>query len=294
MSIALRANPVVIIGAGRSGTNMLRDILSSVAEVTTWPCDEINYVWRHGNRSYPSDEFTPDMARPDVVNFIRGAFNREVERATKQTNSVGPSIVLEKTCANSLRVPFVKSVLPEAKFIHILRDGRDVVASAQKRWTAPLDLSYIMAKARYVPVSDLPYYALRYGLNRFRKLFSREKSLQSWGPRISSMRNCSRELSVEQVCAEQWARCVELSRSDFENIEKEKIFSVRYEELISDPVGNIANMLSFMGLQCSDDVIESACEDVRRVPSLHKKVPPDLAPETLAVLQPWLEILGYD
>ena len=34
--------PVVIIGAPRSGTNMLRDVLVGVGGYATWPCDEIN------------------------------------------------------------------------------------------------------------------------------------------------------------------------------------------------------------------------------------------------------------
>ena len=39
--------PVIIIGAGRSGTNMLRDLLAQLPQFSTWPCDEINYIWRH-------------------------------------------------------------------------------------------------------------------------------------------------------------------------------------------------------------------------------------------------------
>ena len=44
---------VVIIGAPRSGTNMLRDVLTSLPGFATWPCDEINLIWRHGNRDLP-------------------------------------------------------------------------------------------------------------------------------------------------------------------------------------------------------------------------------------------------
>ena len=43
----------MIIGAARSGTNMLRDVLTSLDGVDTWPCDEINYIWRHGNIRWP-------------------------------------------------------------------------------------------------------------------------------------------------------------------------------------------------------------------------------------------------
>ena len=41
--------PLIIIGAGRSGTNILRDSLCKVDGVVTWNCDEINPLWRHGN-----------------------------------------------------------------------------------------------------------------------------------------------------------------------------------------------------------------------------------------------------
>ena len=40
----LGAKPVVIIGAPRSGTNMLRDVLCDWPGVVTWPCDEINLI----------------------------------------------------------------------------------------------------------------------------------------------------------------------------------------------------------------------------------------------------------
>ena len=49
--------PIIIIGAPRSGTNMLRDVLCNLDGVGSWPCDEINYIWRHGNVKNPSDEF---------------------------------------------------------------------------------------------------------------------------------------------------------------------------------------------------------------------------------------------
>ncbi|MDN5869897.1 MAG: sulfotransferase [Nitrococcus sp.] len=34
--------PVVIIGAPSSGTNMLRDVLTPIPDVPTWPCENIN------------------------------------------------------------------------------------------------------------------------------------------------------------------------------------------------------------------------------------------------------------
>ncbi|MDZ7809391.1 MAG: sulfotransferase [Arhodomonas sp.] len=162
--------PVVIIGAPRSGTNMLRDVLCSLDGVTTWPCDEINYIWRHGNLRYPSDELPPERATGSVRRYIRRQFDWVARR-------YGAETVVEKTCANSLRVPFVDAVVPEAKYLFIRRDGLDAVGSAMDRWTAPLDIPYLARKARFVPATDLPYYAGRYFWSRVYRLFSREQRL---------------------------------------------------------------------------------------------------------------------
>jgi len=89
--------PVIIIGAPRSGTNMLRDALTGVPGVSTWPCDEINYIWRHGNKRHPSDEFTPEMVTSDIRRYVNHRFDRVASRCHAHT-------VVEKTCANSLRM----------------------------------------------------------------------------------------------------------------------------------------------------------------------------------------------
>ena len=99
--------PIVIIGAPRSGTNMLRDVLCNIPDFSSWPCDEINYIWRHGNARYPSDEIPKEKATSSVKDYIQNCF----EEIRKRT---GSNFIIEKTCANSLRVPFVDAVLPNA------------------------------------------------------------------------------------------------------------------------------------------------------------------------------------
>src|SRR5437667_64703 len=109
--------PIILVGAGRSGTNMLRDVLVRVRGFGTWPCDEINYIWRHYNVRYPTDEFPAELATTPVKKYIRSAFLRMARRDNL-------AYVVEKTCANSLRIRFVDQVLPEARYVFIVRDGR--------------------------------------------------------------------------------------------------------------------------------------------------------------------------
>lgn len=249
--------PVVIIGAPRSGTNMLRDVLTRLPGVGTWPCDEINYIWRHGNVRYPSDAFPSDLARPEVATYIR----RQFEKLEK---SRGLNFVVEKTCANSLRVEFVDKVLPVTKYIYIVRDGRDVVASAMKRWKAELDLTYILRKVRYVPVSDLPYYGLNYLGNRIYRLFSKESRLAYWGPRFDDMDSILAEHHLDGLCAIQWSECVNHADHAFCQIPSERVHQLSYEEFVADPALELERLCDFLGISLPAHGLESIVGSVSR------------------------------
>ena len=238
----MRPTDVVIVGAPRSGTNMLRDVLTSIPGVTTWPCDEINLIWRHGNRSEPSDELEPDMARPEVRRYIRRRFE-QIRRHS------GP-IVVEKTCANSLRVGFVRAVLPSAKYILITRDGLDAAASAMQRWHAAFDLSYTAAKARFVPISDVPFYGARFLAHHVRRTATARTGQVStwWGPRPAGYRDLMARHPLDELCALQWQRCVERARVDLVGLPPDQLHHVRYEDFVADPGAHVDELTSFLGL----------------------------------------------
>ena len=261
--LASSAQPVIIIGAGRSGTNMLRDVLTQLAGIDTWPCDEINYIWLHGNREHPTDELAATHASEKVTGYIRSAFSRRIKQSNLSNFPEDQRFILEKTCANSLRVPFVDAVLPEARYIFLIRDGRDVVASARKRWQAPLDIPYLLAKARYVPPSDLAYYASRYLRNRLSKQRSAEKALAVWGPRFKGMDEIGQQHDLDHVCAHQWVRCVEQSEQAFAQMESAKYHQIYYEDFVTQPVEVLSGIAGFLGLQHSQDQLERACSQVR-------------------------------
>ena len=246
--------PVIIIGAPRSGTNMLRDVLCSLPKIGTWPCDEINYIWRHGNVNAKDDEFSTQMATPKASQYIRKAF----DKIAKKQNI---DIVIEKTCANSLRVPFVHEVLPEATYIYIYRDGADAAGSAFKRWKASLDIPYILKKARYVPLSDLPVYATKYLWNRIYRILSNEKRLSFWGPKFKGLEEALQQHTLEEVCALQWKRCVDLSEDAFKQIDA-KVIRVKYEDFVTSPHQELSRILSELDVEADDRLIREAVAGV--------------------------------
>ncbi|MCA9259096.1 MAG: sulfotransferase [Planctomycetales bacterium] len=233
--------PLVILGAPRSGTNMLRDLLVTHSDAATWPCDEINFIWRHYNVRHPSDEFSGGLATPRVRAYVRRAF-------AKLARQAGRPIVVEKTCANCLRVDFVRKILPEARFVVLLRDGRDAAASAAQRWQARFEPRYVMKKARYVPWSDLAYQAARYCGRRLHRRFSGTQRVSAWGPVFSGMVERLASDSLAEVCAWQWRRCVEQTEIGLAGASPETVFHLSYEDFVARPAEKLAQVLQFGGM----------------------------------------------
>lgn len=246
---------IIIIGAPRSGTNMLRDILCEFKGVGTWPCDEINYIWRHGNITRETDQFNKNLVTPKIKKFINNEFD-------KIAKTYDLDIVVEKTCANSLRVPFVDEVIPDAKYIFIYRDGVDAAGSAKKRWTAKLDIPYIIKKVKYVPIVDLPYYGIRYFWHRIYKLFSKEKRLALWGPQFDGLDDALKKYSLEEVGALQWKKCVDLSEEAFRDIKDDRIVRVKYEDFVTSPEQELKKILEQIEIKFNDKDIQEATKNV--------------------------------
>jgi hypothetical protein len=289
---SLPFQPVVIIGAGRSGTNALRDALCLLPSVATWPCDEINPIMRHGNIAMAHDRFGAAQATKPVSNFIRGAFVREWKHQNK------PSFLIEKTCANSLRVPFLREILPEAKFIFLHRHGGDVLASAQKRWRGELELPslpYYWSKVRFTPLRDLPIYAWRFVKARWRLFRGKQAHLSSWGPISPEMLNLPPDTSLEHICAQQWADCVGFALDDLAQLEAEKVIHIGYEKFVTEPQPTLLQLAKFLGHDASEAQCRAASHNVR-ASSIGKGAETMLTLEApvASILHPALRRLGYE
>jgi len=246
---------VFIIAAPRSGSNLLRDHIAQFEGVGTWPCDEINYIWRHGNHRHPTDEFPACFATPEFARYIQNCFSRLARERDLQ-------VVLEKTCANSLRVEFLARIFPESRFIFLIRDGRDCTASAMERWQARVDFEYHFKKARFVPASDLAYYGFRFLRNRLRKTLSRQRVLATWGPRFEGMDEILRNQGLAVTCALQWKRCVELSNQALQRLLPSRLFRLRYEDLVSTPEKALTRVAEFLEIHTPPKSLEEASSKV--------------------------------
>ena len=214
---------LIIIGAPRSGTNMLRDALCRLEGVRTWPCDEINPIWRHGFLHYPYDDFPAAWADDRTRAFVRSRFDR-------LASGRPVDVLVEKTCANSLRVAYLAELLPEARF---------------------------------VPWSDLPTYGYRFLRNRLGQWGRADRRLPSWGPMTAAVAQAAASGSVAEAAAVQWRDCVMLASRDLEALPSERVLEVTYEGFVQDPVDGLRRVLDFVAESRDDADVRTAVDHVR-------------------------------
>jgi len=246
--------PIVILGAARSGTKMLRTVLGAHPGVSVVPWD-VNFVWKYGNYSTPHDELTTAHLSDRASRFIRRSLSRHLQ-------SPGSRLV-EKTVGNTLRPGYVDAVLPDALFVHLIRDGRDVAESARRMWRAPMDWRAVLPKLRAFPPAALPTYGVQYARAYLeRRLGLRQGAVSTWGPRWQAIDADVARLPLLEVCAMQWVHCVEASLAALSNLPAQRTLEVRYEALCSHPIEEARKLLEFVGLPASRAVDEYASRNI--------------------------------
>ena len=279
--------PIVVVGAGRSGTTMIRDAFSTHPDLCTLDY-EMNYLWRYGNANHKDDVLTPDLLTDKIHSYIE----RKFARLLRENNG---SRLVEKTVANVLRLEYVKAVFPDCQFIHIIRDGRAVSASAMKRWQSTDGISYLTGKMMSVPLRDLLRYGLRYARNRLSRILKRSPSRTSWGAIIPNLDEIARNHTLVEVCGIQWRECVVACLRAGRQMPENQYIEIRYEDVCQRP-GEVFGMLTeYLDLSPSAELDQWISENI--APSRNSKWRSDLSEEDLSKLMPQIcdlmNELGY-
>lgn len=253
------ARPVILLGAARSGTKFLRDLLATPARFRRVPYDA-NYVWRFGNSSAASDIL--DGASLSSSN--QKAISESLWKiACAGGLPRGPDDVLvEKTVSSSLRPDFARAVFPNARFVVLIRDGRDVVESTYRMWQAPPDRGALMQKLATLPLRALPY-AAWFGSNLIAgRMMGRGAGV--WGVRYPNIDADLAQYGLEYVCAQQWRQCVSASMDFVARMCSDTVMCVRYEDLVRDE-SQIETLAAFVGMNADEAAtVVSAWQDTRR------------------------------
>ena len=114
-----------IVGPPRSGNTILGRVLGQHPRIAPWfePYDVRDRYFREN----PDDQRNEADATDKVRSWIRKAYR-------DYWKTVEADWVMDKSPRNCLKIPFIQRVFPEATFIFLLRDGRDVILSMTKQW----------------------------------------------------------------------------------------------------------------------------------------------------------------
>ncbi|WP_137119540.1 sulfotransferase family protein [Segeticoccus rhizosphaerae] len=244
--------PVIVIGAARSGTKILRDSLAVATSAGSVPYD-IGYVWRYGNERSPDDALDTRSVKPKTVRLVRRFIGRYV----------GPNgLVIEKTVGNTLRVPYVAKILPDATFVHIVRDGVNVTESTWREWHAPGNLRYLCAKTRHFPVRMIPTYGRKFLVAQTWRRWRLGGTAGTWGPRYPGIDRDLTEVGVWAVCARQWRFSVTSASQGLARLPNQ-VVEVRFEDLLMDPAATLASLVRQLGLPVDEESLGRAAKMVK-------------------------------
>ena len=133
--------PVFIVSPPRSGSTMLFETLARAPGLFTIGDESHQLIegvpeLSPQSRGFESNRLLAEDATPPMAETLRRRFYEALrDREGRRPTPGRPVRMLEKTPKNSLRVPFLARVFPEAHFIYLYRDPRQVLSSMIEAWT---------------------------------------------------------------------------------------------------------------------------------------------------------------
>lgn len=135
--------PIFVVGMQRSGTSFLADCIASAPNVVCYGemndmWDPLGYPWESAKRPRPYWFLDPMGYIDSVYQDVGREYFRAVPGmcamrvATDRRNST-PYRFLNKSPMNTLRIPLLRSLFPDACFVSIVRNPLAVIRSAAEK-----------------------------------------------------------------------------------------------------------------------------------------------------------------
>src|SRR5918997_19480 len=189
-------------------------------DLKTWHALPWN-LWSDGY-----DEDLRNLSRLSVDYFL----SKEVART-------GRRIVGDKSPQHTENLDEIHEIYPDARIIHIVRDGRDVAVSAMHHW-------WRLSKDRGGVFELTP-----------EELRLRDEYAEDRQGFLASGRSIFTEGRLVQL-ARRWDRRTGKARRDGSTLYGERYLEIRYEDLLLDTPAVFGRVLEFLGASSEDRVIE--------------------------------------
>ncbi len=139
---------IFIVGCPRSGTTLVQEMLAAHGDVYTLRETHyfrkirrrgrlrlLDYLFLSPRRVRAAYAFIADANDllvghdPSAVHTLRAAARFFDRLMTAEAQARGRSVWVEKTPLHLFDIRLIRRLIPAARFVHVIRDGRDVVAS---------------------------------------------------------------------------------------------------------------------------------------------------------------------
>lgn len=220
--------PIFIVGAPRSGSTFLYETLSKCENLLSIG-GESHAVIEGNQRLDPSfgqvnsNRLTEDELSDDIEYNIKKSFAQQlIDSESNDVVVYGRKIrFLEKTPKNSLRIPFLLKLFPDALFVYLYRDPKQNISSIIDAWKS----------GKWITYPKLP------GHNK------------PWSLLLPPDWESYANRSLEEIAAFQWCSSNEYIMRDLSEVSKDRVHYVNYDALTENIAYEVQKICAFADIE---------------------------------------------
>jgi hypothetical protein len=235
-------DPVFVVGCSRAGTTVTYETLAASPGLLSFGHEIPEFwdsLWGPAHNQWASEAAGAADARPEHADAAQRYFFQRL----------GAGRVVDKTCINVMRVPYLHRLFPEARFVYIHRDGRDNVSSLIDGW-----------------LHD-GHFALTRSLGAFPCPVAIEGgTIREWSFFLPPGWRDYNEAALEDVCAHQWTVANRLALDAGAHLPPAQWIRLRYEDIFDRPVEMFREVFERLDLPF-DDTIRRRCAELNARPT---------------------------
>ncbi|MGB3769116.1 MAG: sulfotransferase [Phormidesmis sp.] len=270
--------PIFIVGTGRTGTTVLGTILSMHRHVGF--LNEPKAIW---HAIYPSEDLVGSYSRGSAKYRLDATdASLKVRRAARRIFGAYLALsssrrVVDKYPELVFRVPFVKALFPDAKFIFLVRNGWDTCQSI-KGWSQRLGVEVQSETHDWWGADNRKWNLL------WDQVISEDQSIRG-----SSLDRRNLENPIDMAALE-WIVSMREGLSMMKQLPHDT-YMMHYEDLVANPKKSLAKLAVFCELPPDKRFLDYATQRLKTAPP---KRDVDIHPAILPYFEETMVALGYD
>jgi hypothetical protein len=241
--------PVFIVAAPRSGSTLLFETLATHQSMATlggeahWLVEGLPEL-RPGSIATDSNRLTAAALTTAIAGQIRSAILERLQDGAGQPAGERDLRFLEKTPKNALRIPFIRQLFPDARFIFLWRDPRENISSIIEAWRSDGWITY-----PNLPGWDGP-----------------------WSMLLPPQWQLQRGRELPEIAAWQWDSANRYICDDLAALPRAHWTVVRYDELQETAPATLERLCAFLGLTVDSTLARLLAQPLPL--SRHTQTPP--------------------